>query len=215
MQHGTLPWHIYQMKHRLTKAFQEKNVVQILKLSADLGHYLADANVPLHTTQNYNGQLAGQVGIHGLWETRLPALFFNQYGFFVGHAEYIHHPQKYAWQAITQAHNAVDSVLRFEKKLSKIFPAVKKYSFEQKGTSLQKVYSMAYAKAYHTMLKGQVERQMQASIKMIGDFWFTCWVDAGQPNLNEFLQKPLNKSCFKEIFPKEKKIQAREYEYRP
>jgi protein tyrosine phosphatase len=33
------------------------------------------------------------------------------------------------------------------------------------------------------MLKNQVERQMRASVKMIGDFWFTCWVDAGQPDL--------------------------------
>ena len=37
------------------------------------------------------------------------------------------------------------------------------------------------------MLSQQVERQMRASIKMVGDFWFTCWVDAGQPDLTPLL----------------------------
>ena len=32
-----------------------------------------------------------------------------------------------------------------------------------------------------------VERRMRASIKMVGDFWFSCWVKAGQPNLSDLL----------------------------
>lgn len=28
-----------------------------------------------------------------------------------------------------------------------------------------------------------VERRMRAAIKMVGDFWYTAWVDAGQPDL--------------------------------
>lgn len=52
------------------------------KASADIGHYIADANVPLHTSENYNGQLTGQEGFHGFWETRLPELFIGSYSFF-------------------------------------------------------------------------------------------------------------------------------------
>ncbi len=32
-----------------------------------------------------------------------------------------------------------------------------------------------------------VERQMRSSIKMIGDFWYSAWVNAGQPDLKELL----------------------------
>jgi hypothetical protein len=32
-----------------------------------------------------------------------------------------------------------------------------------------------------------VERQMRASVKMVGDIWFTAWVDAGQPDLNSII----------------------------
>ena len=36
------------MLYRLTDAFKEKNQARILKLSAEIGHYIADAHVPLH-----------------------------------------------------------------------------------------------------------------------------------------------------------------------
>lgn len=39
------------------------------------------------------------------------------------------------------------------------------------------------------MLDGQVERRMRAAIKTIGDMWYTCWVDAGQPDLTALLNQ--------------------------
>ena len=209
LNHGIVPWHIYRMKHSLTEAFRQKDVERILKLSADIGHYIADANVPLHTSENYNGQLTGQEGIHGLWESRLPELFFDTYDLLVGKAAYVKEPQQRAWEAIITAHKAVDSVLQLEKKLTAEFPAMQKYSFEQRGATLQKVYSRAYSKAYHTMLEGQVERQIRASIKMVGDFWMTCWVDAGQPDLDALLEHPFEEKQLQEHFPKHKKLKVR------
>ena len=35
------------------------------------------------------------------------------------------------------------------------------------------------------MLSGQVQRRMKASVKMVGDMWYTCWINAGQPDLNQ------------------------------
>lgn len=209
MNHGILPWHIYRMKYSLTEAFRQKDVYRILKLSADIGHYIGDANVPLHTSENYNGQLTDQEGIHALWESRLPELFFDTYDLFTGKATYIKDPQKRAWEAIVTAHQAVESVLSLEKKLNAEFPAMKKYSFEQRGATLQKIYSKAYSKAYHTMLEGQVERQIRASIKMVGDFWLTCWVDGGQPDLDALLEFPLKEKQLQEHFPKHKKLKVR------
>jgi hypothetical protein len=209
MEHGILPWHIYRMQHALTEAFRQKDGYRILRLSADIGHYIADANVPLHTSENYNGQLTGQEGIHGLWETRLPELFLDCYNFFTGRATYVNNPQQNVWQAIITAHKAVNSVLSLEQELSKNFPATKKYSFEQRGSSLQKVYSIAYSQAYHAMLDGQVERQMRASIKMVGDFWLTCWVDAGQPDLDVLLQLPLHEEQLQEDFSTQEKLKVR------
>jgi hypothetical protein len=79
---GIVPWHIYRMYFQLKDAFLLKDPDKILRVSADLGHYVADAHVPLHTTKNYDGQLTGQTGIHGFWESRLPELYFEEYDFF-------------------------------------------------------------------------------------------------------------------------------------
>ena len=71
--------------------------------------------------------------------------------------------------------------------LDQQFSEDKKYSYEARGAVIIKVYAYDYSKAYHDKLDGMVERQMRKSIKMIGDFWYTCWVDAGQPDLNQLI----------------------------
>lgn len=190
--YGIVPWHIYLMKISLTKAFERRDLEAILRLSADIGHYIADCNVPLHTTENYNGQLTGQHGIHGFWESRLPELFSNDYDFFVGRAEYIQDVQGRIWKAVGQAHLAKDSVLWFEKQLSEKYSDGQKYSYEQRGSSTVKVYSSKFSRAFHEKLNGMVERQMRASVKMVGDIWYTCWVDAGQPDINYLMALDLN-----------------------
>jgi len=187
--YGIVPWQINLMKFQLTEAFKERNVQKILRLSADLGHYIGDANVPLHTTHNYNGQLTGQNGIHGFWESRLPELFSDEYDFFFPKASYINSPIARAWGAVTGAHLALDSVLRFERELTDRFGGDRKFSYETRNNLNVKVYSKDFSRAYHTMLRGQVERQMRATIQMVGDFWYTCWVDAGQPNLQVLVDK--------------------------
>ncbi|GHA63357.1 zinc dependent phospholipase C family protein [Pontibacter akesuensis] len=181
--YGIVPWHISLMKYQLTQAFKERNMERILRLSTELGHYVADACVPLHTTQNYNGQLTGQHGIHGFWESRLPELFSDNYDFFVGQADYIEQPQLKAWDIIATSHLALDSVLYFEKALAQEFDEEKKYGFELRNNVTIRVYSRAYSKAYSDKLNGQVERQMRLAVRSIASFWYTAWVDAGQPSL--------------------------------
>jgi hypothetical protein len=184
--YGILPWHIQRMYGQLRDAFLLRDPARILKLSAEIGHYLADAHVPLHTTENYNGQRTGQEGIHGFWESRLPEIFSDDYDFFVGRATYVGNTQLEAWKAITISHQAVDSVLKFEQTLALRFKD-KKHNFETRGRQTIKVYSHEYSKAYHRLLAGMVERQMRNSIHSIGSFWYTAWVDAGQPDLNKLI----------------------------
>jgi hypothetical protein len=45
---------------KLTQAFKEKRKSEILFIAADLGHYIADAHMPLHTSDNHDGQLTDQ-----------------------------------------------------------------------------------------------------------------------------------------------------------
>lgn len=186
MAHGIVPWHAYRVFLQLREAFMIGEPKRILRLSSELGHYVADAHVPLHTTSNHNGQKTGQNGIHGLWESRLPELFSVNYDFFVGRAAYITDVQAAMWVVVAQSHACVDSVLHFENELS-AKEASRKYSFETRGRQTIKVYSTRYSRMYHNMLRGMVERRMRSSVKMVGDLWYTAWVDAGQPDLKRLM----------------------------
>jgi hypothetical protein len=181
--HGIGPWSAYRTMLSLTSAFEEKNASAILRLSADLGHYLGDLNVPLHTTKNYNGQLTGQEGIHGFWESRVPELLASDYSLWIGKAEYVEKPQLAIWDAVAIAHSQVDSVLALERQLSQQFPEDQKFSYEERNGLTVRVYAREFTESYDKALDGMVERQMRKSIKMIADFWYTAWINAGQPDL--------------------------------
>ena len=131
--YGIVPWHIEKMIYQLTEAFKKENVNQILHFSADLGHYLADAHVPLHTTENYNGQMTNQKGIHAFWESRIPELKADTYNYLVGNVKYIEKPNDAIWEIIKASHAAKDSVLLFEADLNSRFPSDQKYSYEHRG----------------------------------------------------------------------------------
>jgi len=182
-KNGILPWQIQKSYYKLVRAFQERDSAKILIYSAYLGHYLADAHVPLHTTQNHNGQLSNQVGIHAFWESRLPELFSKDYSYWVGKARYIESPLTEAWKIIRHTHGLVDSVLLCESQLNASFPAYRKYSFSERKDQVLRQYSAEYSKAYHDAMNNMVERQMRSSILATGSFWYSAWIDAGQPDL--------------------------------
>lgn len=181
--YGIVPWHINSMYYRLVEAFEEKNLDRILRTSSDLGHYIGDAHVPLHTTENYNGQMTGQKGIHGFWESRLPELFGETYDYLLPPAAYVESPLDKIWATVYASHQALDSVLLFEKELSERFSEDAKYAYEERGAAVIRVYSKDYSSAYHQMLNGMVERRLRAAIHTVGSIWYTAWVDAGQPDL--------------------------------
>ena len=188
-QHGILPYHLLSMQKRLTNAFRSKNKKSILRVSAEMGHYIGDAHVPLHTTENYNGQLTDQIGIHGFWESRIPELLAEEeYDFFVGKAAYIENPQEYFWKIIEDSHVLVDSVLNIEKELSNTFPSDQQYCYEKRNGLTLRQPCRAYAIAYANRMKGMVEKRMSATILALGSVWYTAWIDAGQPDLDTFLQ---------------------------
>ncbi|MEY3178693.1 MAG: hypothetical protein RJB42_934 [Bacteroidota bacterium] len=182
--HGIVPWWIMVMHQRLKRAFAEKDMQLVLKLSADIGHYIADAHVPLHASSNHNGQKTDQLGIHAFWESRLPELFAEkQYDLLLGRADYLKEPLPFIWERVYESGAAADTVLSMEKDLSRMFADHERMSFEYRNNRLVRQYSEKYAARYHKQLNGMVERRMRASIYAIASFWYTAWVEAGQPDL--------------------------------
>ena len=190
---GIVPWWIQVMQQRLTTAFRESNQAAILKLSAELGHYIADAHVPLHASHNHNGQFSDQKGIHGLWESRIPELLADkEWDFFISPATYITDPGKFIWNRVLESAAAADTVLLYEKQLTGRFPIDQKYAFETRNNIIARQYSTAFTIAYDKKMKGMVERRMRQSVYAIASFWYTAWVNAGQPDLKKLSNQPFS-----------------------
>ena len=200
MAHGIVPWHVQIMLQRLTYAFKEKNFSRIMKNSAEIGHYISDAHVPLHASSNHNGQHTNQKGIHAFWESRIPELLAEkEFDFFIGKASYIKNPGTYIWARFMESALASDSVLRFERELTKEFSSDRKYSFEERNGVVIRQYSTDFTKAFDRKLNGMVERRMRQSIHTIASFWFTAWVNAGQPDLKGMSNQGFSEADLKEF----------------
>ena len=192
---GTLPWTIQEVTAKLTTAMKEKNKTEILFLSANLAHYIADAYMPLHTTVNHDGQLTEQKGIHALWESQLPEQFGKNYSLFA-EAHYIDNIEKRTWAIIDSSHKLMKPLLYNDKKMRKDKPVEMLYKMglngqPEKNKFGQHVFSYEYAHVYHELLEHQVEYQMRAAIAAVASYWYTAWVNAGKPNLSDLDPKYL------------------------
>jgi hypothetical protein len=94
---------------------------------------------------------------------------------------------------------ASDSVLKMEAALTKKYPTDQKYAYENRNGKLIRQYSTAFSAAYNTMMNDMVERRMRQAIYSVASFWYTAWVNAGQPNLSKLQNNPLTEAEIKEM----------------
>lgn len=199
LKHGVLPWNILFVKYQLQKAFEEHDLEKIMTLSADLGHYIGDLHVPLHTTKNYNGQLTNQHGIHSLWESRMVELYAHDWKLFTGQATYLSNPSALIWEKLKASNLLVREVLSNEILATK--HSMYKFAFETVNQQVKKVYSKEFCENYNQLLNNMIENRLKEAINFTGSMWYTCWVDAGQPIIrfkkikNKHLSHEFEKDC--------------------
>jgi hypothetical protein len=196
---GINPWWIEKMAWKLTQAFRDENKNLILYYAANMGHYIADATVPLHTSLYYDGKIPAQKGIHAFWETRIPELFASNYDFLVGKAEYIGNIQEKAWELIRITHAQLDTVFMVEEYMRANFPQDRMYAFESRGYQTMKQFSTEYSAEFSKRMNNMVERNLRRAIVAVGSFWYTCWVNAGQPDLSGLDNRKLARALRKEM----------------
>lgn len=183
-RYGYVPYQIIIEDSLLVNAFRQKNADSILFYAADLAHYIQDANVPLHTTNNYDGQLTNQKGLHALWESTIPELESGNYNLNSNHtASYVKDKADAVWLALRRAHALLPEMFMKEQEAAASFPDSGKYIEVIKYGRKTKVYSDAFAKQYAAALTTTINDQLNYSADMVADFWYSAWVDAGKPIL--------------------------------
>jgi hypothetical protein len=194
VEYGYVPYWTIIMKEQLTAAFRQGNKDSILFYAADLAHYIGDAHVHLHTSLNYDGQLTGQKGLHALWESVAPELTLEQFNL-TGKkkAKYLKHPDQAIWEAVRHAHTLLPAVFGVEKELTKDFTDSTKYRIQKRNGRDVKYYTKEFGLAYGKRLEPDINDQAIRAANLTADFWYTAWVDAGKPDLENLIHNGFSK----------------------
>lgn len=193
LKYGYVPYEVIRLQNKLAEAFRARDKDQILFIAADLAHYIEDANVPLHTSVNYDGQLTNQKGLHSLWESMIPELEISTMNLKAQkNAFHVAHPEEEVWKIIRRSYNLVPDVFAKETSVSQQFTDTMKYRIQNRNGREVKYYTTAFAKAYSAALAPTIDEQLIHSANMVADFWYTAWVDGGKPDMESLLQKENN-----------------------
>lgn len=68
ISHGWVPWAVKKYYDKLVAAIATHSP-NVAKYAGMMAHFAEDLHMPLHATENFDGQLTGQSGIHALWES--------------------------------------------------------------------------------------------------------------------------------------------------
>ena len=166
---GTLPWVIQWTVDSLRKAFQQRNWDKAMLFAADLGHYVGDGHQPLHITENYNGAMTNQSGIHSRYETKLVEQFQNSILYTNDSASYVGDISNYVFDFIYTGNKYLDSVLYGDSVAHAI-----------SGTTS----GIVYLQKYWDLCGDQTILLMKNASKSVADLIYTAWIDAGSPDPN-------------------------------
>lgn len=163
-QGGQLPWIIAEHHRQLVAAFKVGEVRRVVAEAGWLCHYVADAQVPLHTTRDRNGKATGQKGIHKRWEGDLVNLGVGTLQYPAEAVPPTDLPTAVrAW--IQQSHALIPALLEADRQAGR----------EAQGSP------EAHAQALWSLQGRQVLQQLNHAAERSGALIVSAWIQAGKP----------------------------------
>lgn len=167
---GLLPWAIQVTVDSLTSSFRKKDWNGAMLRAADLGHYVADAHMPLHITKNYNGQFTGQTGVHSRYESTMIGYHSGEIIYEGKNIQYVNNISDYTFDFIYNNYQFVDSVLIADKTAK-----------NDAGGNYNSVY---YQKLWLYTKDFTIDLYYNASWRL-AELIYTAWINAGSPTITE------------------------------
>ena len=168
---GMLPWRTQEIAGRLIRGFDSvKRNGQyahsdIRFFSAIIGHYVADAHVPLHAVRNYNGQLTGQTGIHNRWEDELFIRYRAQLAIKPGPLKPITAERDFIFETLLDSSQLAGGVL----------------SADKHAIGDSDSYDDRYFATFFAATRPVLERRLSDAITAVASIITSAWEQAGQP----------------------------------
>ena len=181
---GRLPWKISEVYRALVQAFRDRDTPRVLAQAGTLCHLIADAHVPLHATDNYDGQLSGQRGLHSRWESDLVERNRLQLEAEVepAAAQRIADPVDYTFAVLR------DSYLHSLQVLASDRESVTGRDLAE--TPEDDRYDDEYFSRLYAREAARVAARLGASASATGSLWLSAWEEAGRPALDETYRVP-------------------------
>jgi hypothetical protein len=164
---GVLPWQIGVVSQKLTEAMRAGNWDQARILAAQLAAYVAEANDPFNTTENFDGHLSNQIGVNVRFDSKLVDRYSLFFPMRPNDAVYISDPTDHAFEACMNAHSWLENILLADRRAR---AGLTDYTDEY--------YDRFYNQAGATLI-----RQLSDAATDIGSYWLTSWINAGRPAL--------------------------------
>lgn len=164
---GLLPWQIGVYSEKLTNAMKAGKWDEARLNAALLASYVAEAHDPFNTTENYDGQMTGQVGVSERFGSNLVDRFSSFFPVRPNDALFVSDPTDHAFESCLSAHSWLENILLADRNARRGLPA----------------YTDEYYDRFYNQAAAILIRQLSEASTDVGSYWYTAWVNAGRPAL--------------------------------
>jgi len=186
-KNGFLPWRISDFTDSLAYSISKDDKEKMLKYFSWLAHYVEDAHQPLHVTENYDGQLTNQPGIHSRFETELVKYLMrnDELKFDIKRLKnelqrnsIVGDRVNFAFGIVLESYKFINDILNADNYAKSLIPPEKLYRVEKRDGRTRYIYSEEYYSIMAGKLKDLVyDRMTRASIRL-ATLWLTALAES-------------------------------------
>ena len=177
-KNGTGPWSAEQTFDRLVEAFRRQDLESILLHFSDLCHYVADLHQPLHTTENFDGQLTGQPDIHAQFETGLLNRHVSRIAFNRMEPVDLEPVLPVLLEVVLESHQEVETVLGADDRIVSEL-ALDRQAYRRRGE--RRSCPDRYFERMSEELGGFLAERLNQAAHRVASLWRMVWEQAGEP----------------------------------
>jgi len=180
---GLLPWREAEMFGNLRRAFESFSresayaTGDVVLFSAAASHYIQDAHQPFHASNNYDGQLSGNSGIHSRFERDLIERFAPRLTLTPAPPTPVADPRDFAFSTLLDSYKLVDGIIQAD----------------TAAVAGKDVYDDEYYEKFFTRVKSVLEKRLSDAITATASVIAGAWEAAGRPAVKTADARPLQK----------------------
>lgn len=188
-KNGLLPWRISDFTDSLAYSISRWEKEKMLKYFSWLAHYVEDAHQPLHVTENYDGQLTGQPGIHSRFETELVRYMLqndemkfdmNKMKKELKESSVVKDRVRFAFDIVLESYKFVDEILNADNYAKSQIQPEKLYRVEKRNGRIRYIYSDEYYSIMSKKLGDLVISRMSLASVRLATLWLTALAESSK-----------------------------------